>query len=73
MTEQQFIDSSRQLALAVLKVCERHEINGATGAKLACAALGEAVAQMIGPVQAIERIRDVADLLEADILDRRVL
>ena len=68
MTDDQFIETSKQLALAVLTLCERKGISGEDTAHLAGAALGEVLAQHLGPFGAVERLRGIADTFEAQCL-----
>jgi len=66
--EQAFIDSSRQLTMFLLARCAKLGLDRDDTANLLCASTGEALAQTLGGVQAVERLRDVADLLERSIL-----
>ncbi len=65
---QVMIETSRQLALAVLAIGERKGMSRADVAELAQMALGEVLAQHLGLVGAVERLRDLADVIERDLL-----
>lgn len=66
--EQAFVKSSRQLAAVLLTSCAAMGHDRNETANLLCAAVGEALAQALGPEQAVERLRDVADLWERSLL-----
>lgn len=62
------IETSRQLALAVLAIGQRKGMSGADLAELAAMAMGEVLAQHLGMVGTVERLRDLADVIERDLL-----
>ena len=62
------IATSRQLALAVLAIGQRKGLPGGDLAELAVMALGEVMLQHLGLVGTVERLRDLADVIERDLL-----
>jgi len=68
MTDDEFIENSKSIAMAVATICERKGIPGHDTANLAGAALGEVLAQILGPFGAVERLRGMADTFEAQCL-----
>lgn len=70
MTDAEMIESSRSIVLAIEAVADRHHLDGNDRVSLAAMALSELLAQWLGPVGAIERLRDVADTLESQFIPR---
>jgi hypothetical protein len=68
LTDSEFTATARTMALGVLRACQEQRLSSDTAAALAGAALTEALGQLLGPVAAIERLRDMADLFEAQCL-----
>lgn len=68
LTDQQFIATSRSVALALLASCQAKHLNRDDTAAVAGAALTEALGQLLGPIGAIERLRDLADTFERQFL-----
>jgi hypothetical protein len=68
MTDEDFKGSSRAIALLILRQAEARKLTPEDTASLALAALVEVVGQSLGPIEAIERLRDVADMLERPML-----
>ena len=69
MTDEQFITNSRLLGIFVLKACEAKQMTRDEAASTAACALMEALGQLLGPVRAVNRLRDLADLAERQYLD----
>lgn len=68
MTEQQFLKTSRGLALGILTACRARTFSKDDTAAVASAALVETLGQLFGPVGAVERLRDIADVVERQLL-----
>ena len=64
----EMIATSRQLALAVLAIGQRKGLPGGDLAELAMMAMGEVMLQNLGPVVTVDRLRDLADVIERDLL-----
>ncbi|WP_298190971.1 hypothetical protein [Novosphingobium sp.] len=64
----EMIATSRQLALAVLAIGQRKGMPGGDLAELAAMAMGEVMLQHLGLVGTVERLRDLADVIERDLL-----
>lgn len=62
------IATSRQLALAVLAIGQRKGMPSGDLAELAVMAMGEVMLQHLGLVGTVERLRDLADVIERDLL-----
>lgn len=69
LNDAQFRDTSRTLAAAVLTVCERRQLSTEDTTAIAGAALMEVLGQILGPFAAVERLRDLADTFERQLLD----
>ncbi len=69
LTEKQFIASARTLAAVVLETAAQKHLSPDDTANIAGAALAEVLGQQLGPVGAVERLRDIADQLEAQFLN----
>ena len=65
---QVMVETSRQLALAVLAIGQRKGLPGGDLAELALMAMGEVMMQHLGLVGTVERLRDLADVIEGDLL-----
>lgn len=68
MTDHEMIESSRNLVTAIDAIADSKGLDGGDRAALATMALSELLARWLGPVGAVERMRDVADLLERQTL-----
>lgn len=70
MTEEQqaFAQSARELAAVLQVSCTAMGLKNEQTASLLCAATGQALGVMFGPVEAVERLCDTADLLERGML-----
>ena len=64
-----FENNVRILSATLLKLCEDNGIRRNDGANVISGALAEALAAFLGPLEAVERLRMVADLMERQILD----
>ena len=69
MTDEQFAETSRQLALAVVTIAERKQLSAEDTANLAGAALTQVLTQHLGPFGAVNRLRDLADAFERECLE----
>lgn len=69
MTDQDLIDSSRELVAALEMLCEQKGVTGHDRVAFASMALPEFLAQHLGPVGAIEHLRTLADHLERQFLN----
>ena len=70
-TPEQFVAASKAIAGSYLDMVARQGLAPQDAANLFCAAIGEVLGQQIGPVEAIDRLRDVADILERQLLETR--
>lgn len=68
MTDREFVATSRAMALGILAACHRSALSPDDATAVAGAALTESLAQMLGPVGAVERLRDLADTIERQLL-----
>lgn len=68
MTDEQFGDAVHALSGTLTAAVERRGIRQQEAGKVLTATLAQSLAQLVGPVAAIERLRDMADLMEAQIL-----
>lgn len=69
MTDEQFAGAVHALSLALTMAIERRGIPQEEIGKVVTGTLAQCLAQNIGPVPAIERLRDIADLMERQIMD----
>ena len=69
MTDQDMIDSSRALVVALMQISDSKGFGVEDRVAFACMALPEFIAQQIGPVAMIERLRNVADVMERQFLN----
>lgn len=69
MNDQTLIANSRQLVIAIETVAQRHRLTDADTVSLCCITISEMLAGKLGPVGAIEHLRDVADALERHLLN----
>lgn len=60
---------ARGLACVILLVNERRGVRGDDAANIAGAALGEVLGQYLGGFGAVNRLRDIADILERQCLE----
>ena len=68
-TEQQFKASARAIGSALILACERKHILTEDISQVVGAAMAEVLATYLGPLGAVERLRDLADLIERQYLD----
>lgn len=68
LTEKQFTETTRGLALGILKGCENRKFDRNETSAIAGAALVEVLGAVLGPVGTVERLRDLSDLLERQLL-----
>lgn len=67
-TDQAFATAARTIAGTFCDRFARMGMPPEDAANLATAALSEIIAQQIGPMGAVERLRDAADVLERQLL-----
>lgn len=67
MTDLEMIDAQRSLALALLDLCQRRQLEPDDVPALLSGAMLEALAQRVGIPGAIERLRVIADLAEQQL------
>lgn len=68
MTDREFRATARTMTIAFLAACQRGGRDSDDAAALAGAALAETLGQLLGPVGAVERLRDLADVFERQLL-----
>jgi hypothetical protein len=68
MTDEQFGAAVHVLSASLSAAIHRRGIGKQEAGKVLTATVAQSLAQMIGPVAAIERLRDMADLMEAQII-----
>ncbi|SLJ92874.1 hypothetical protein [Novosphingobium mathurense] len=68
MTDDVFVAASRSVSLTVLEVCDALGLGSTDQADLAGAALVEILCQILGPFAAVERLRDIADRMEVQLI-----
>lgn len=68
LSEQQFTETTRGLAIGILKGCENRKFDRSETAAIAGAALVEVLGTVLGPVAAVERLRDLSDLMERQVM-----
>ncbi len=68
MTEEQFAANAHEISLALVTICERKGINPGDSAQMIGAACAEAMAYFIGHPHTVERLRDIADIAEREVL-----
>lgn len=68
-TDEQFIQAARAIATTFLDRFAHLGLSSDEVANLSGAALSEVLAQQLGPFGAVERLRDLADTLEKQVLD----
>ena len=66
--QEAFAGSARELAAMLQVTCTAMGLNKHQTATLLCAATGQALSTMFDPVEAVERLRDAADLIERSVL-----
>ena len=71
-TEEEFVRVSRHLAGNLQDVAARLHLPPDEFCNLIGAALGEVLAQQLGPFGAVTRLRDMADVVEAQLLTQGV-
>lgn len=68
MTDAEFKQSTNAISEALLRICEQKGIDGQTSINLMSAGLMQTMANIIGPVATVERLRIMADHLEDDCI-----
>lgn len=68
MTDELFTENARQMATALVRICEIKSIPTDEAAQMIGAACSEAMAHFIGPALVPDRLRDIADISEAEVL-----
>jgi hypothetical protein len=68
MNQEQFAANAHQISLALTQICESKGMDPADAAQLIGAACAEAMAYFIGHPFAVERLRDIADIAEREVL-----
>lgn len=68
MTEEMFADNTAALTEAINLLCLQYGLSGEDQAALAGASLGQVLTRQLGPFGAVERLRMLADLFEAQVL-----
>lgn len=67
MTDEQFAGAVHAVSLSLSMMIERRGIPKADTTKVLTATLAQSLAQAIGPVATIDRLRDYADLMERQV------
>ena len=70
MTDDQFRDNVQLVTLALGRSFQAREISKNDAAKISGAAIAQVLAEALGPIGAIERLRDIADLMEGQLLEQ---
>ena len=68
LNEQQFIDATHAVASSMLDAFAAYGLDRQDAANVAGAAAAEVIARQIGPFEACERLRDIADNCEKQVL-----
>lgn len=68
LTDRQFAATSRGLALGILAACQARQMTRDDMAAISSAALIEALGQLLGPMGAVDRLRDLADVMENQLI-----
>ena len=68
-SEQEFKTSARAIGSALILACERKHIPTDDISQVVGAAMAEVLAAYLGPLGAVERLRDLADLIERQCFD----
>lgn len=69
-TDEQFILAARSIATTFIDRFARMGMSADEVSNLSGAALGEILAQQLGPFGAVERLRDIADRMEQQVLKK---
>lgn len=70
-TEQEaFVSSAYQLAELLIVTCNQLGLDEEQTTVLLCASTGEALGRLLGPVEAVEQLRNTADRLERSLMAR---
>lgn len=69
MNDSEFVATARSFTIGFLAACQHRGMTPDDVTAVAGAALGEVLAQTIGPVGAVERLRTLADTFERQLLD----
>lgn len=67
-TDEQFIIAARSMATVFIDKFARFGMSPDEVSNLCGAALGEILGQQLGPFEAVERLRDIADRMEQQVL-----
>ncbi len=70
MTEEQFDAAVHVLSASISAAIQRRGIGKQEAGAVLTATVAQSLAQSIGPVAAIECLRDLADLMEAQIMQK---
>lgn len=68
LNEQQFIDATHAVASSILDAFAAYGLDRQDAANVAGAAAAGGIARQIGPFEACERLRDIADNCEKQVL-----
>lgn len=68
MTDEQFRENVHLVTLALGRSFSAREISNEDAAKISGAAIAQVLATALGPIGAVDRLRDIADLMEGQIL-----
>jgi hypothetical protein len=69
MTDDEFREQVQLVTLALGKSFEARSISKLDAANISGAAMAQVLATALGPIASIERLRDIADLMEAQFLE----
>lgn len=69
LTDETIVSASRAMATEFLATVAKSGLSPNDTANLAGGALTEVLAQQLGPFGAVERLRDLADTFERELLD----
>lgn len=70
MTDEQFRENVQLVTLALGRSFEVRDIGKQDAARISGAALAQVLAVALGPIDAIERLRDLADLMEGQVMGK---
>ena len=73
LNQEQFDANVRMLTLVVLDACDRRQIEPDDAAGVIGAGLAQGLVHYLGALGAVERLRDLADIIERDVLAEIVL
>ncbi len=69
MTDQEFVSQANELTRRVLFFLDENRLPPATASKIVSAALAQALAATMGKDRTAEGLRDLADVIERELLD----